>query len=912
MTPEEWQNIKECLHGALELEPNQRTHRVQEIAAAHPALSDDINSLFSSYLEMKTDFLDTGSALVGSNSNDSLTGRQLGPYRIIGEIGKGGMGEVFRAVRADKQYEKQVAIKLVRAGPDSGFIVVRFRNERQILASLEHPNIARLLDGGATPEGIPYLVMELVEGLPINTYCDHHKLPTTERLKLFLQVCSAVQYAHQHLIVHRDIKPSNILVTSDGVPKLLDFGIAKILDPEAVGVGLEKTMTLLRVLTPAYASPEQVRGEAITTASDVYSLGVVLYELLTARSPYGSNPQSSGDISQAICNLDPEKPSVVIARNVNCNSGLSDLDQIAALRDGSRQRLRKRLRGDIDNIVMMALRKEPQRRYASVELFAADISRHLRDLPVVARGDSAAYRTQKFARRHKAGVLAATAVSLSLLLGMAITVREAGIARQERARAEQRFKDVRELANSDLFELHDAIQKLPGSASVRNLVIQRALRYLEKLSQDASGDRDLMHELATGYERVASLQGNFSGTGIGETSAALASYKKALAIRESLVAATHGDLNERSAEVRLMGLYVQALETAGKTGEASRIARQATTISEQMLQEHPTDVPAQLAAAFAHIQLGLVLGGSGSSSTTREIPEAVDHDRRALRTLEPFRTENEEIHKFYARARLLLAFHLSKAREFNQSEQVFNESIASENHRSSPSPAFLMDLYSERGMMLERKGDQAKALADYEQGQKLAELLVKASPDDLNELQRVQIAMAHITVQKVRLGRKDAQPQILDRAIAAGEQMFAANPSELFYRNLLAGGYYYQGEVALLQRKIPVAASRYSKALEMAQSIAMDDPDDLESRVSIAKIHDAIGVVQAQAGHAAQANQEFLAAKNGIREQLELRPQDNEALYVASLVEKHSASLVSCGPARTCGTLRWQLASPLN
>ena len=300
-------------------------------------------------------------------------------------------------------------------------------------------------------------------------------------------------------------------MNSEGVPKLLDFGIAKILNPAAVGP-VESTITVFRLLTPGYASPEQIRGEAITTSTDVYSLGVVLYELLSGHAPYGARCRNAEEIARAVCESDPDRPSAVITRPVGGDEALSPLE-IGLMRDGSVQKLRKRLRGDLDNIVLMALRKEPQRRYSSVELFAADIRRHLDNLPVIARGDNRRYRARKFIARNKPAVLAATIVFLTLIVGLAVTLREAQIAQAERARAEQRFRDVREIANSDLFELHDAIQKLPGSGSVRNLVIQRALKYLEKLSRDASGDRELMSELANRVPADCGLAGKFQRTG---------------------------------------------------------------------------------------------------------------------------------------------------------------------------------------------------------------------------------------------------------------------------------------------------------------------------------------------------------------------------------------------------------------
>jgi serine/threonine protein kinase len=787
MNPEEWRDIKEKLEPAFASYAGGHHEMVEELARAHPHLRGEIEELLASHLQMNTGFLNVAeTAEEPENGHDvSMVGRQLGPYQVIEQIGKGGMGEVYRAVRVDDQYRKQVAIKLVRAGNDSPFVVARFRNERQILANLEHHNVARLLDGGATAEGTPYLVMELVEGETINEYCDGHHLNTTQRLKLFLHVCNAVQYAHQRLIVHRDIKPSNILVNSEGVPKLLDFGIAKILNPQAAGP-VENTITVFRLLTPGYASPEQIRGEAITTSTDVYSLGVVLYELLSGHAPYGPRSRNAEEIARSVCESDPDRPSAVITRPVGGDEALSPAE-IGLMRDGSVQKVRKRLRGDLDNIVLMALRKEPQRRYSSVELFATDIRRHLDNLPVIARGDSRRYRARKFIARNKPAVLAASIVFFTLIVGLAVTLREARIARAERARAEQRFRDVREIANSDLFELHDAIKKLPGSGSVRNLVIQRALKYLEKLSRDASGDREVMHELATGYERIADLQGNFSGPGIGDTSAALTSYQKAIALREALAAPPRGDLAETLAEVKTMVSYVHVLEVAGRTGDASRGAEKAFAICERLSRDHQLDASTQAVLAGAHLGVAIVLGGSGSSSTVRKIPEAIQNDQAALSLLGAIReTQDPLVRSLNVKARFFLAFHLNKARRFRESEQLFDEIIAAARSASAPK-SILEGLFEWRGIMLERSGAHAKALADFEADRDASEAMVRAEPDNIDAATLLQIANAHIAIEKFRLGRKDADMQPLNTAVAIGERLYGANPAEHFYRNLLTG-----------------------------------------------------------------------------------------------------------------------------
>jgi len=315
MNAERWQRVREILDGAISRSPADQVAYISEACASDAELLAEVESLLRSHDEADDDFLlspvvDLRGLAGEENRRPGQIGCRIGVYRIVEEIGHGGMGEVYRAVRADGQYEKEVALKLVRVGMDIEFLRERFRHERQILASLDHPNIARLYDGGTTEDGIPYLVMELVEGTPIDRYCQEQDLDIPERLTLFNQVCAAVQYAHQRLVIHRDIKPGNILVTADGVPKLLDFGIAKILDPAD---GAETT--ILHPMTPDYASPEQIRGETITTATDIYSLGIVLYRLLTGKSPYPETTRTPHEFARIVCEAEPTRPSTAVLRS---------------------------------------------------------------------------------------------------------------------------------------------------------------------------------------------------------------------------------------------------------------------------------------------------------------------------------------------------------------------------------------------------------------------------------------------------------------------------------------------------------------------------------------------------------------------------------------------------------------------
>ncbi len=438
MSSERWQRIKDLFHSALAVEAGQRARFLDKACADDPSLREEVEALLASD-EGAGDFIEApafemAAESLASDGASGMEGLRIGPYKIMREIGRGGMGVVYLAERADDQYQKQVAIKLIKRGLDTDSILRRFRNEQQILANLDHPNIAKLLDGGTTDDRLSYFIMDYVEGVPIDLYCDTHKLLTVERLELFCTVCGAVQYAHQHNVVHRDLKPSNIFVTAEGVPKLLDFGIAKLLGPKPSSRKSEPTALGLRPMTLDYASPEQVRGDPVTPASDIYSLGVLLYELLTGHYPYHIERHTSQEIERAICETEPERPSIAIYR-VEEASRDDDRppctitpESVSQTRDGELTKLRRRLAGDLDNIVLKALRKEPERRYASVEHFSEDIRRHLDGQPVLARKDTLWYRGAKFLKRNKAAVLAAAlaavipvlfAMGLSLLTGRA-------------------------------------------------------------------------------------------------------------------------------------------------------------------------------------------------------------------------------------------------------------------------------------------------------------------------------------------------------------------------------------------------------------------------------------------------------------------------------------------------------------
>ena len=396
MSPERWQQVEDIFQTALDLSPEARDRYVTNACAGDAELKRQVETLLTHYAEAGDLLGETVSvqgqvyalAALMQTEDDPMLGRRVGAYRIEREIGRGGMGAVYEAVRADNEFRRRVAIKLVKRGMDTDFILRRFRNERQILAALDHPNIARLLDGGTTDEGLPYFVMEYIEGQPLYVYCDVQRLTIAERLKLFRSVCEAIQYAHQKHVIHRDIKPSNILVTGDGVPKLLDFGIAKLLDPELAAETVDLTVTSMRLMTPEYASPEQVRGEAVTPVSDIYSLGVLLYELLSGHRPYRLKNRALYEIARVVCEEEPLGFSTNLSREANLVPGSADesevLESLCRARNSSVEALRRELSGDLERIVMKALRKDPPSRYQTAAELCDDITRYLAGLPVAA------------------------------------------------------------------------------------------------------------------------------------------------------------------------------------------------------------------------------------------------------------------------------------------------------------------------------------------------------------------------------------------------------------------------------------------------------------------------------------------------------------------------------------------------
>ncbi|HEX4946561.1 MAG TPA: serine/threonine-protein kinase [Blastocatellia bacterium] len=795
MSPERYRQVKALFQAVLDVESPVRATYLQEACGDDAELRQEVESLLASHDEAG-EFIETPAAAAvtlsysDAPSASSAVGQRIGPYQILREIGHGGMGAVYLATRADDQYKKRVAIKLVRHGMGSDFIVRRFRHERQILASLDHPNIARLLDGGTTEDGAPYFVMEYIKGLPMDEYCDRQQLTTAERLQLFRTVCAAVQYAHQNLVVHRDLKPSNILITSDGTVKLLDFGIAKLLNPELVGEEIDATMTGMRLMTPGYASPEQVRAEPITTASDVYSLGVILYELLTGHRPYHVSARPPHEVARVICESQPTKPSDVVIKTevINTSDGTTTSitpEMVSRTREGQPDRLRRRLSGDLDNIVLMAMRKEPQRRYTSVSQLAEDLRRHLEGLPVIAREDTFGYRTGKFVMRHKAGVAAAALITIALIGGMATTLWQA-------RKAERRFNDVRKLANSFLFEFHDAIEKLPGSTPARALVVKRALEYLDSLAQEASNDSTLQQELAAAYDKVGHIQGNPYSANLGDIDGALQSYQKARAIRAALLAQNAAAVQVRielaGSHRRISDILMQKNEAA----QAMQNVRQSLQLLESLPAQELTTVRARSELAASYEALGAILRGQGDNEASLEQHQRGLQMIEALAAQEP---NNLIIRRQWAVALGKVGERLSvtgaKAEGVESARKslaVFAE-LAAAQPNNAQAKRELSVAHNQLGDLFYEIGDLKNELEHYRQSLALREELVAADPANQQLRRDLAVSQGNVGYALAQMGDEAGMVENYRKSLATFEAMSAANPKDAFLMRDLAAGY---------------------------------------------------------------------------------------------------------------------------
>jgi tetratricopeptide (TPR) repeat protein len=680
---------------------------------------------------------------------------------------------------------------------DTDSVLRHFRNERQILAGFDHPNIARLFDGGTTEDGLPYFVMEYIDGLPIDEYCNEHALSIPERLKVFREVCAAVSYAHRHLVIHRDIKRSNILVTTEGVPKLLDFGIAKILQT-GEGAPNFATMTGLRLMTPEYASPEQVLGQPVTTASDVYSLGIILYELLTGEFPYRFATKTPRDIEHAITATQPEKPSTVALRGENPKSKIQNL---------------KLLKGDLDNIVLMALRKEPERRYQSVEQLSEDIRRHLEARPIFARKDTAGYRAGKFVKRNKIALAAAALVFLSLLGGIIST-------RQQKALAERRFNDVRKLAHSVLFDYHDAIKDLPGATKVREQLVKDALSYLDSLAGEAHGDAALQRELAAAYEKVGDVRGGEANGNLGDLAGALDSYMKSLRIREALVALNSNDAQARRDLAASHGKIGYRLMDTDKKDEGVEHLRKARTLYSDLMREQPADPDLQVGFANTCGRLCMVM------IDRNDFGAALEQIRAAVGIYEK----------------------LVAADPRNQ------------NYRRG-----LWSTEEKVGYVLLMQDDAAGAIEVNTKARALGEALVAEDPLNADFRRRLVTSYQHAGDYRKKYDTRGAL-EYFQKAAALDEELLVADPGNALTRKDLAYTHKKIADSLVDLADHSQALAHFRKALENYEKVVADAPADLISQFLVASCHGGVARMQARLGQIEPALEECRKAEARLRE----------------------------------------------
>jgi eukaryotic-like serine/threonine-protein kinase len=861
VTPERWSDIQRQLDVALSLNIAERSAFLESIGAKDIELRNELESLLAGEAA-DPGFMSTGalsllqsSSLESGSASNSLLGKILGAYRITGQIGVGGMGEVYLAARADGHYDQEVAVKIVRPGLGGHFGSIRFRNERQILANLDHPNIAKILDGGTTEDGLPYFVMEFIDGSSITEYCDQNCLSIEERFQLFRTVCSAVHYAHQHLIVHRDIKPTNILVTPEGTPKLLDFGIAKMLSSDLPTENA--TLTGVWTMTPEYASPEQFRGEPITTATDVYSLGLILYELLTGQRAHRFSSRLPHEMARVVLESDPAKPSSAVFQKKIEEEKTAGQDNLHNLGSGpilsaacdlrgfsTARKLHRRLTGDADNIVLKALRKEPGGRYASADQLSEDIRRHLERRPINASKGTTAYRFRKYVLRHKAGVASASFIFLILVTGIVVTLHEARI-------AQRRFNDVRALANSLIFDVHDSIQDLPGATPARKLIVEKGLQYLDGLARESQGDPDLQRELAAAYKRIGDVQGYEFNSNLGDPVAALGSYQKALAIRKTLYSRPGGimDAKELAEAYRLVS---QTLEATNDLSGALGNAQEAVRIAEPLASSHLDDASALLELIVAYQAVANVLGGP-SLCNLGDQATATIYRHKQLQTAEQLaklipaddRGQGNLAIALNGFADQLLygGERLSSLQYYSQARSIFAN--LADHSRKRLRAIYLMDEVSEAIALVElSNGELARALMTARDTAKSEKKLSAADPRDVQSGMALANYYELLADLESRAGNAQKASINIHEASALINRFASANPKDTESTASLAALQVVAGNVASRSDNVHAALNPYAAAIVLVQRLQADNPGNMAAAVRLAEIYNRIGDVQ--------------------------------------------------------------------
>ena len=723
----DWSAVKALFDAALAQPAAEREAFVQGSGASAEVQAEVLSLLAHS---TEAFLAEPAAALVDAPQDGAAghAGDRLGAWRLVRPLGSGGMGEVWLAERADGAYTGEAAVKLLKRGMDSAAVLQRFAQERQALARLDHPHIARLFDAGLSPQGLPYFVMEHVQGRPIDQAAA--ALPLEGKLRLFLQLTDAVAHAHRHLLVHRDLKPSNVLVNGEGQVKLLDFGIAKALDPlhslDDPGAP-EPTLAGQRPFTPTHASPEQVRGEPVSTATDVYSLGVLLYQLLTGQRPYGRTARSPVEAAQAVLNEAPTRPSSLTPPEgpaANAQAWLAT---------------RQRLQGDLDNILLKALEKDVPRRYAGVDAFAADLRATLAGYPVSARAPSRGYLLAKFVQRNRLAVGLAALAALALVTGTSVALWQSRVADRERALAEQRFKDVRQLAGQLVFKYHDQLEYLEGATQVRESLLVDAAAFLDSLRSAATDDPTLAHELATTYYRIAMLQGVSQTVNTGQFAQAEANLDKATELHGLFVARPETSAEVVADAVDMQVSKAEMLQRRGRLAQAVGVMQQALRTADARLARDPHDPNLLTTAIGAHGVLARMLGTTVAHANLGRLEEARVHVDQAValarRLLAPSPANVESLNTL-AFALGEQANWLAQSGQPEEGARVFAEQLAlrDRNAASRPEDAQFRNqrviARSNLAGALAQSGRHAEARQWMREAQALAQSIAQADPEN--------------------------------------------------------------------------------------------------------------------------------------------------------------------------------------
>ncbi len=789
-----WLHLKQALLDLLDLPADERAPSLAELSRSAPeraaALERLLVSAESAFLEAPA-----WEHLAPVDTPAAIPPERIGPWRIDQEIGRGGMGTVYRAQRDDGAFEQTVAIKLIRPELVSTQLRRRFDSERRILASLEHPNIARLLDAGTTPEGAPYLVLEYVAGEPVDRYCSAQALSMEARLKIFRQICSAVHVAHQKLILHRDIKTANVLIDARGMPKLLDFGIARLLAPDEAQSDLTQ-LGFMRPLTPEWSSPEQLRGEPQSTASDVYSLGVLLFVLLTGRRPHAQTNRTPNSLATAIESAGP--PDLRPAAGEQTPPG------IAA----------RQLKGDIVRIVHKALAPDPRERYATVDAFDTDIERLLAGRPVEAHEHSMLYRFGKLVQRQRVASAAVLVATLGLIGATVISLRQAAIAEQERQRAERRFADVRRIANVVLFDLNDTLANIPGTLSARKLLVENALRYLDDMARDSGREPELLAELAAAYERVAEVQGMPSWPSTGNSGDALTSLQRALELRRRISAPSPAVASGKLAEAQLLAKIGSVLAARGDSSAALNAERDA----EATLASIPA---ASRGQDWLLLRAQVLVAAGDAIWELGDIPRATRDYTVALNTIREGQTKFADSTPLLRQAGVVeqrLGDAAAALSQWPQARRHMAASLAVDEKLLKHDPTSLelqRDLgtdWSRVGAVAFILGEYREALSAHQRALALRTRLALADPADARTQEDRAESELHLAQSLMALGRAPEARAAALAAISALSELVERDSDNARLRSSLANG------LVLLARFEAAAGERASALARVAQA----------------------------------------------------------------------------------------------